>query len=117
MKKILFGFGLMMLLSGCFSSYKSTSSIVKYVTNNNFFMSESNSVSFDYQPIGSVRSLVTSGYERNKFIKVTPEEALQVLYMEAEKNGANGIINLKIEYHYSKGTIEAVSASGMAIKR
>ena len=119
--KTLFGLGLIMLLSGCVTTYNMTSTHIKYIDLNDFFMSESNSVSFEHKRVGNVYSFVKSGFDGGwrgyKFIEATPTEALQALYMEAIKIEANGIINLEIKYHYKKEEITGVSASGMAIKK
>ncbi|UVS09697.1 hypothetical protein NXY26_06920 [Parabacteroides distasonis] len=85
-------------------------------------MTESNSVSFDYMPIGSVTAKVNSGYEvkdvntkeyiddavysgdpsvklninYGKYIKATTDKAIEELYNRAVENDANGIIGLSI---------------------
>jgi len=102
--------------------YTETSSILKYNEYGDFFLSESNSVSFSYQPIGSVTSNVKTGYEGKRYIIANAEDALYVLCQEARKNGADGIINLKFTYNWVKlktgeTALSDVSASGMAIRR
>jgi uncharacterized protein YbjQ (UPF0145 family) len=103
--------------------YAEYSSTLNYNEFKGLFISEANSVSFEYEPLGSVNSVVESGYRKRKYIRATAEDALYVLCKEAEKNGANGIINLKITYtwgHDKNGAITRlinVAASGMAIIR
>lgn len=113
-----------------------------------FFMTESNSVSFDYTPIGSVTAKVNSGYEvmdvktkeyiddavyssdpsikskvnYGKYIKATPDKAIEELYNRAVEHDANGIIGLSItpimESTQQYGTVvTGYFASGMAIRR
>lgn len=151
MKKILFISICTMLLASCAVKYpyKRYSSAIDFseVTRAGFFLSESNSVSFPYEPVGSVTAVVESGYEvvgqqknqtpdevysyqdlaKMKFGKykyATPEDAISELISSAQELGANGIINLKTTYGsaiYDKnGAIVSPSSyvvSGMAIKR
>lgn len=110
-----------------------------------FFITESNSVSFDYEPVGTVQLYFTSGYEVIKgkkesgrytdqelqklkygdYVEATYAEALQMLVEDAKALGANGIINVK--FHFQDGSYDIrgkpvfppskVSVSGMAIKK
>ena len=104
--------------------YIQESSIIDYskYSKKGFFMTESNSVSFDYMTIGSVTAKVNSGYEvkdvntkeyiddavysgdpsvklninYGKYIKATTDKAIEELYNRAVENDANGIIELSI---------------------
>lgn len=97
-----------------------------------FFITESNSVSFDYTPISSVSALFTNGWierevvDENKpkklskfkddvyntdgpktkqvYVRGTPDGVTDLLVDEAMKMGANGIINFSYDpvYSYSK---------------
>lgn len=128
MKRILFITSIVFLLSSCGVKipYKQYSTFVDYTqyTNQGFFISESNSISFDYEPIGSVRSFVESGYEvlKNnnsnkettnthtysydelskmkfgKYVYASPDAAISELVSKAKEIGANGIINLDVGY-------------------
>ncbi|MDE5800948.1 MAG: hypothetical protein K2H74_08015 [Paramuribaculum sp.] len=107
------------------------------------FLTESNSVSFTYEPIGSLNVLVLSGYGKtttvtNKvnsndviygdltyqesktkttdYITATPEKALDAAMAELKKLRADGIINLHIQYIVNPGR-EGYQLTGMAIKR
>lgn len=93
-----------------------------------FFITESNSVAFDYKPLGSLMAGFQSGYETvkndvvavpvkkkkwyddneaetpkpaqttNVFIAATPEKSVDELVKKAKEIGANGLINLKVVY-------------------
>lgn len=136
MKKIVCGFLLSILLVGCISTQRITRvvtlDLTKY-TRLGFFITEANSVSFNYDPIGLVSVYLDSGHEikvvkeeskdplykndvkekKGKFITASLEEALEMLYKEASNKGANGIINLRYEYI---PTVGGWDVTGMAIK-
>lgn len=153
MKKFLFITSIVFLLSSCAVKYpyRQYSAVVDFTeyTNQGFFITESNSVSFDYDPIGSVSSVVKSGYEVlgqemsakgnmkddvyyhentgklkfGKYISANIEDALSELVNASKELGANGIINLEVNYisaTYDKyGDVASPSSyivSGMAIK-
>lgn len=111
---------------------------------NGFFITESNSVSFDYKPVGNVSVLLSDGWEVIKgekedgfytikdmgsvrygmYFPANRAEALQHLVEKAKEMGADGVINLKFEYVmrlYDKNGVadgrEYVRATGMAIKQ
>lgn len=152
MKKILAFTFLTLLLFSCGPikyPYRQYSSAIDFsdVTRSGFFITESNSVSFPYDPIGSVSAVAESGYEvikgakeqtqddiysfdelsKMKFGKykfAQPEDVISELISSAKELGANGIINLKITYtpatYANNGIIISPSsyvASGMAIKK
>ena len=144
MKRILLFLLLLVILSSCtvvkYAEYADILDYSKY-SNDNFFITESNSVSFEYKPIGSVSIEVISGFEKNKekrppriihgdiynpewgnykdsnYKKANCSHALSRIVDESKKQGANGIINLKFTYRRNEnGSITSVYASGMAIK-
>lgn len=150
MRKIIFFIIVAAMFASCGVKYpyRRYSNVIDFteVTQAGFFITESNSVSFQYDPLGSVTSVVESGYEvlgnkdgqmnddvysykssNTKFGKYTyaqAEDAISELISSAQKLGANGIINLKITYtpsvHDKYGNIISPSSyvvSGMAIKR
>lgn len=110
---------------------------------NGMFLTESNSVSFDYQPKGSIQVLLYNGYlpqpeakeqakskmkedgiyyqnttMSSKFKNATLDEALDMAVRIAEKNGANGIINLRYDYMpVMKSSPGGWQITGMAIKK
>ncbi|MBM6866841.1 hypothetical protein H6A66_17045 [Bacteroides caecigallinarum] len=84
------------------------------------FITESNSVGFDYQPIGSISLMERSGNEVKSseseakdgvyskslittvkygdWIDASIDELLKIACQKAIEQGGNGIINMKIEY-------------------
>lgn len=123
--------------------YNFTSGITDYSRFNEkgFFISESNSVNFEYQAVGSVYVQQEEGYEvvsnqqlttkykddvtgyesvkrtttlktGNKYIGLDVNKGLDELYRITTSNKGNGIINLKITFWSGGYTI-----SGMAIKK
>lgn len=151
MKKYLVFILLTALLSSCvlvkhpYNRYSTVVDFEKY-TSQGFFITESNSVSFDYEPLGSLSAIIESGYEvigtkgdqtddvyyhtrssNNKYgdyISATIDDVVEDLVFAAADVGADGLINLKTEYvsgTYDKyGNVLRPSmyiATGMAIKR
>lgn len=148
MKKI-FIFVILLTLTSCGMRYVICTNSIDYsaYTKDNFFITESNSVSFNYDPVGSISVDIFSGLIDNPkkptyTIKVgaynsaeiynpewgkTPpkimkyasyEDALFYLSNRAKKMGANGIINLKFRTIIGQyGQIESICATGMAIRR
>ncbi|TKC06936.1 hypothetical protein [Pedobacter frigoris] len=147
MKKIYFAFALIASLSSCSAPivkprYIKDVYIFDYskYADKGFFFSESNSVNFNYIPIGSINAYNESGYEvvssvkereRNddvlmaehsfhtsttrygdKLILADRSDLIDEVYKQALKKGANGIINLKFVF-----TTKNVTISGMAIKK
>lgn len=152
MKKVYLLFVVMLLvLSACQSlpAPKSNVVVVDYtaLTNQGIFVTESNSVNFSYEPIGSISIDELGGWVReNKqkravdikedyyYNSPNPFSGKQVyqapdmnnmfnkLAAQLHELGANGIINLKITqtFEYQKEIkqfIHRVTISGMAIKK
>jgi uncharacterized protein YbjQ (UPF0145 family) len=134
MKKIILTslvFCLFLLFNGCIIRHPYLESIspIDYseYTKSGFFLTESNSVSFDYNPIGNISATITSGYVGKQFVKATYEDALQLLHENAREMKANGIINLKFSYSIGDHVVNnfdtqnnyysSITASGMAIRR
>lgn len=88
------------------------------LTSKGVFVTESNSVSFDYETIGSLYAISDGGWINNIYV----EPSLDALYNEVLKQldayNANGIVNLKINV---SGTIadrtKRYSLEGMAIRK
>ena len=153
MKKTL-TFILLCCLCSCVTTYKwpyvQESSIVDYsqYAKKGFFITQANSVNFEYMPIGSLSAKVEGGYEvlnvdavkiagddiysrvpetkvnvkYGKYIKATPELAIDELYRKAKENGANGVIGLEINpittYSQQYGNVvTGYFITGMAIKK
>jgi hypothetical protein len=124
-----------------YNSYTSTIDYSEY-TKAGFFITESNSVSFEYQPLGSITVVVKSGDIKQKYQVVLDDgttlglrdddakwkeassaDALVLLHIKATQMNANGIINLKTSYipEIEEGGIikhpSSVVISGMAIRK
>lgn len=88
----------------------------------NFFITESNSVSFPYEPMGSVTAIVLSGNMPNTshWVEAKPQAAMRAAVEKARLAGANGLINLKISSYETTtdGKLRiGLIVTGMAIKR
>ncbi len=136
MKKIVCGLLLSILFVGCIPTKRiirvETLDLIKY-TKIGFFITEANSISRDYDPVGLISVYIDSGHEveviteeskdpiykidvkekKGQFINASLEEAIDMLYQEAIDKGANGIINLKYKYI---STVAGWDVTGMAIK-
>ncbi|TZF84057.1 heavy metal-binding domain-containing protein [Pedobacter sp. BS3] len=146
MKNLIYTSILLLLLSSCTVKQMASSIItVDYrpYSQSGFFITESNSVNFEYTPLSNVQSYISTGYEKEKgdeipkkeidnvygnryegkikVISATAQKAVDLLVDNAKSQGANAIINLKITPIYSTSSgfsfIQGYSASGMAIKR
>lgn len=121
------------------------------LTQRGLFVTESNSVSFDYEPIGSIYAEETDGwikksqvkeeskskkkdiysddyysssrleFGKKEFMPADVNRVLQSVADQLKRVGANGIINMKIDYikiPLSKElSLNRIIVSGMAIKR
>lgn len=150
MKKILLMAIALVLFAGCAKTpYTVLSKTVDYSSycKDGFFITESNSVGFDYEPVGKVVVRISSGYEvlgaenagrnrsRSHYVKyskhpklVTEKDVLDQIRRECEEMGGNGIINLSISYsvittkknvisNTPMETADIITVSGMAIKK
>ena len=149
MKKILLSFFCAIVLSSCATYLPAPKSVIGMVdysglTNRGIFVTESNSVSFDYEPIGSIYVEEVGGWIRKdgKPDSVDPKEAyyvnsssskkvyqapdIQTVYVKLANKlkevNANGLINLKItstsEFNQlSKTTVGKIVITGMAINK
>lgn len=104
---------------------KTNSSMLDYsqLTSKGVFVTESNSVSFDYETVGSIMVITTDGYINNVYNSPSYTALCnETLNLLAQKK-ANGIVNLKIEHRSQKreGTLYEIEHSivltGMAIKK
>lgn len=135
------------LFSSCAPKVLYTSNVgfVDYSSyqNEGIFLSESNSVNFEYDAIGSVTAVVFSGeavlsqtqhvdkdemYGEYTTVKnkmgwktARPEDALNEAVTQVKSRGGNGLINIKItpttEMTASKVVRSGFLVSGMVIKR
>lgn len=111
MKKIFYLFTLL-ALSSC--SPVTFIGMLDYrpLTNKGLFVTESNSVGFDYEPIGSLNISRTSGWVDGRFSPSSVEQMYSDILDEAKKLDANGIINMS----FTSGK-SVVTLTGMFIKR
>lgn len=139
MKKVLFSFMLVLVMLSCSTvKYGTYSSMIdfRYYMDKGFFITQSNSVSFDYEPIGYVQAFSYSGVDdkaKKKYKKDYEQsfyanegwreaniyDAIEGLYNECLKNGANGVIDLKMDVVVDDetGYVKKAIATGMAIKK
>ena len=142
MKKLL-----LILFAACLASCSTYSPLINFVDYSTYndqgmFLTESNSVSFEYEPVGSVNVLLYSGYvtsspdrtvdyramdyRANGYVPTTKvnyqdatiQEALRIAVEKAKEQGANVIINLQYSFIPAvKTTPPGWRVSGMAAKR
>lgn len=147
MKKfLLFAFVALIFTSCMKIPYTSTVTVIdySYFSKKGFFITESPSVSFDYESVGSIMVSVQSGHNviegekkvsksifggeietyssvMGKYRAATIDDALDLIYDESIKAGANGLINLKISpitvYQSGQTYVTGYIVNGMAIKR
>lgn len=106
--------------------------------NEGIFLTESNSVNFEYEPLGSVSALVYSGEHvvsltkqteeneiygkrtttksKTEWKRALPKDALEIAVSQAVSKGANGLINIKVEPADTQ-TRSGFLVTGMAIRR
>lgn len=152
MKKTFLIIASTLLLASCATVYhpapRTVVGIVNYapLTSQGIFVTESNSVGFDYEALGSIFVFDKSGWVRKdgkdakdvdpkeayyigsssnkdwRRVEPTVEECLSKLASKLKSLGANGIINLKITTSYNvnpvdKVTYPEIAVTGMAIKK
>lgn len=144
MKKLLCILSCFFIMSSCttikYFEYATNIDYSKYY-NTDFFITESNSVSFDYIPISSVSVEIVSGdivagerppmiikenvynpewgkYKQGIYKEADYSDVLSKIVDECKKYKANGVINLKfITKRGEYGKVLSIYASGMAINR
>lgn len=148
MKKILLLSFCAIVLSSCATYLPAPKSIIGMVdysglTNRGIFVTESNSVSFDYEPVGSIYVEEVGGWIRqdgkpnsvdpkadyyvgSNSKKVYQAPDIQAVYVKLAQKlkevNANGLINLKITStsqfdQLSKTTVGKIVITGMAINK
>lgn len=135
-----------LVLSACSVSNlpapKSEIDMIEYsmLTKEGYFVTESNSVSFDYEAIGSIYAIEVGGWvskdgrsestdlkekyyinSNHKQVYQTPnlQKAYRNLANKLKSVGANGIINLKVSFTTDSaiGNPQKIVITGMAIKK
>ena len=86
------------------------------LTSKGVFVTESNSVSFDYETIGSLYAQSRGGWINNKYSSPSLQALYNEVLAELGKMKANGIVNLELSISGS-GTSEMLSLTGMAIRK
>lgn len=135
-------------LSSCVTSYPERREYIGMINysefeKNDLFATESNSVNFDYTPIGSLliedvggmdsrkttSSLSNGGGDdlysgtknKGRYVAPDPNRAVELAVKALKNMGATGIINMKIQFSMEYAPLEQVSVgkitlTGMAIK-
>ncbi|MDR0699650.1 MAG: hypothetical protein LBG28_10610 [Tannerella sp.] len=85
MKKIFILIAIVSLGQTSCKSYKEYSRTLHYDEFKDFSITESNSVNFEYEPVGSVLAIVESGFINRTLSLASEEDALRLLYEEAKK--------------------------------
>lgn len=144
MKKVWFAFAMIIALcTSCQTSpYIQKVNYLDYsfFKERDFFITETNTVSFPYESLGSISVVVRSGkavksdneerdsykplYQRKgSFKRATLEDAYQLIYDSAKEKGANGLLRFNIEYLTVDGDliknkpVIGYVITGMAIKK
>lgn len=86
------------------------------LTSKGVFVTESNSVSFDYETIGSLYAQSRGGWIDKKYSSPSLQALYNEVLSELGKMKANGIVNLKL-FISGSGTSEMLSLTGMAIRK
>lgn len=135
MKKILLLLSIF-LFSSCVRNFYIENVSLDYsqYTKQGFFITESPTAPFDYEPIASLYTFVYSGKDKewaknNKsnmrkdpfsegYRMATYSDGIESIYQDAIKKGADGIININYNVTYNKeGGVDHIIVKGMAIKR
>lgn len=92
------------------------------MTDKGIFVTESNSVDFDYVPLGSVVSVTYAEYKHspgdflaNGYKAIDLKKAFDEITIKLVEKGADGFINLDIVFAYI-GNQRCMTVSGMAIR-
>lgn len=141
MKKTLFmivAMVAMLMMSSCSPlTFEQNAGYIDYSAFPGIFITESNSVSFEYQPIGSLYAEEISGQYQvvkkkvgnneiygdeyavveGKYRYADPQSALAYAVQKVKQMGGNGIINLKINSAKSEDKRRMYYVTGMVIKR
>lgn len=149
MKKILFLMAALMtlIMSSCVPKFSTAFYYTDYsqYMDKGFFITESNTVPFDYNPVGSLflrqkagemaeMEIIPQDVEDSKnyddiygpakkgsrkinnIVRPTENSALDAAYDFAKSKGADGILNISFDY-YLEGSRQVVVLKGMLIKR
>ena len=118
MRKILLLMLVAFSLASCVSVQQFTSTtIVDYseFAKQGIFVTESNSVNFDYKPLGSVVSFTQSALSSFGSQKIDADKAFMEIASKVKEVGGNGLINFRLNVMAS-GASSVMTVSGMAIR-
>lgn len=121
MKKQLLFAGMVLCMTSCVSYEQFTvTNVVDYseFSQRGIFVTESNSVNFDYQPLGSVVSVTYGNSSDNIIYKtshVDVSKAFEEIASKINAIGGNGVINLNIRFSATNSR-SMMTVSGMAIR-
>jgi hypothetical protein len=138
MKKLLVLFVACSFLIGCQTPHRIITHTFDYTeyTDKGFFLTESESVGFDYTPIAGISITLADGtfskgnpvpeglgtHSSSSVVNFLPKDALKQLYTECIKLGANGVIGLKLQSRHGmdalgRNVVGVTTISGTAIKK
>lgn len=118
MRKILLLMLVVFSLASCVSVQQfTTTTIVDYseFAKQGIFVTESNSVNFDYKPLGSVVSVTQGALSSFGSQKIDADKAFMEIASKVKGVGGNGLINFRLNVMAS-GASSVMTVSGMAIR-
>lgn len=118
MRKILLLMLMAIGLASCVSVQQfTTTTVVDYseFAKQGIFVTESNSVSFDYQPLGSVVSVTQGALSGLVSKSIDKDKAFMDIAAKVKEIGGNGILNFKYNI-MATGAASYMTVSGMAIR-
>lgn len=119
MRKIVGCVVLLMCLSSCVTVKQfSIVNIIDYskFVEQGFYVTEANSVDFEYVPVGSIVSISQAEIESFKSPKIDMDRVFQEMIEKLKKKNANGVINLNIQGLEASSVSMKVVVTGMAIR-
>ncbi len=129
-KVILFVLSLYFVSCAVIPKYQVKHNFIDYgkYLDNNFYITESNSINSNYYPVGNFTVIVKSGDVANGIINENPNygdtltykfadinDAMQEVYSKGIQLKADGALNFKIEY-FSDGITDKYIVTGMYFK-
>ena len=118
MKKILLSMLMAIGLASCVSVQQfTTTTVIDYseFAKQGIFVTESNSVNFEYQPLGSVISVTQAALSGIVSQKIDANKAFMEIATKVKEIGGNGVLNFKFNV-ITTSSSSVMTVSGMAIK-
>lgn len=119
MRKSVLLLTLVTLLSSCVSLEQITvTDVVDYsvFARRGIFVTESNSVNFDYKPLGSIVSITSGAAKTFNSFRIDKDKAFSEITDKLTALKADGLINLRINLTHDK-VLYYMTVTGMAIRR